>query len=95
MSSVEMANLYNLITYSRDKIKQQEGKMSQNKERIYQQLSIYINFLISIYWIIMKIKTENKFLTTVHRKLALSVSFCVRKVDFPVLMRLNFKCAEN
>ena len=34
-------------------------------------------------------------LSAVHRKLALSVSFFVRKVGFPALGRLNFKCVEN
>ena len=36
----------------------------------------------------------NYILAAVHRNLASSVSFCVRKVDFPALVRENFKCAE-
>ena len=35
------------------------------------------------------------FLYALHRKLALLVSFCVREVIFPALVRYNFKCAEN
>ena len=35
------------------------------------------------------------FLSAVHRKLALSVSFCVRKLDFPALVQENFNCEEN
>ena len=38
---------------------------------------------------------KKDFLTVLHRKLALSVSFCVRKVDFPALVRENLNCAEN
>ena len=34
-----------------------------------------------------KLAKNNTFLSAVHRKLALSVSFCVRKVDFPALVR--------
>ena len=30
---------------------------------------------------------EKTFLSAVHRKLALLMSFCVRKVDFPALVR--------
>ena len=38
---------------------------------------------------------EKCFSSAVHRKFAFSVSFCVRKVDFPALVQENFKCAEN
>ena len=43
----------------------------------------------------MLIEAIKYFLSAVHRKLALSVPFCARKVDFPALVRENFKCAEN
>ena len=35
------------------------------------------------------------FLSDVHRKLALSVSFCVRKADFSALVGSNYKFAKN
>ena len=35
--------------------------------------------------------TKNTILSAVHWKLAFSVSFCVRKVNFPPLVRYNFK----
>ena len=49
-------------------------------DQFYTQIIIYIN---------------NDFFSAVYRKIALSVSFCVRKVDFPALVRENFKCAKN
>ena len=38
---------------------------------------------------------ERYFLFAVYRKLALSVSFGARKVDFPALVRWNIKCARK
>ena len=43
----------------------------------------------------IKFIDEMIFLSLVHLKLAFSVSFYVRKVNFPALVRENFKCAEN
>ena len=36
-------------------------------------------------------RMKKYFLSAVHRKLAESMSFCVRKDDFPILVRENFK----
>ena len=36
---------------------------------------------------VFEVILDNTFLSTVHRKLALSVSFCVRKVDFPGIVQ--------
>ena len=66
---------------------------------IYKIIYTYV-FLYSInllYLLLLNsfVQVEKIFLSPVHRNLALLVSFCVRKVDFPALVRYNFKCAEN
>ena len=44
--------------------------------------------LIVVYiYVRLLFRAQNICLSAVHRKLALLVSFCVRKVDFPALVR--------
>ena len=49
----------------------------------------------NVYQLCLSTNFAKNFLSVVHRKLALLVSFCMRKADFSALVRKNFKCAEN